>query len=149
VSNSSGFDRPNLAFDVVTVEGKRAVGRKRAALLRALEPVEARPGDRVLWDAQGHRGGGRADRGQGDRHGRLPRRPLPRPAPLRAEGVHRRVLLSIAERAGVAELQPGTGGDQRSSSGRLRPAQPGPGGQLSVATMIFPANRGLSKSELS
>ncbi len=43
VSISSGFDRPNLAFDVVTVEGKGAVGRKRAALLHALEPAEARP----------------------------------------------------------------------------------------------------------
>ena len=43
VSISSGFDRPNLAFDVVTVEGKGAVGRKRAALLHALEHAEARP----------------------------------------------------------------------------------------------------------
>jgi ATP-dependent DNA helicase RecQ len=43
VSISSGFDRPNLAFDVVRVEGKGAVARKRAALLHALEPAEARP----------------------------------------------------------------------------------------------------------
>ena len=43
VSVSSGFDRPNLAFDVVRVEGKGAVARKRAALLHALEPAEARP----------------------------------------------------------------------------------------------------------
>ncbi len=41
VSVSSGFDRPNLAFDVVSVEGKGAVARKRAALLHVLE----RPGD--------------------------------------------------------------------------------------------------------
>ncbi len=43
VSVSSGFDRPNLAFDVVRVEGKGAVARKRAALLHALEPVGSRP----------------------------------------------------------------------------------------------------------
>ncbi len=43
VSVSSGFDRPNLAFDVVGVEGKGAVGRKRAALLHALQEAEARP----------------------------------------------------------------------------------------------------------
>ncbi len=43
VSVSSGFDRPNLAFDVVRVEGKGAVGRKRAALLHVLQDAEARP----------------------------------------------------------------------------------------------------------
>ena len=43
VAVSSGFDRPNLAFDVVRVEGKGAVGRKRAALLHALESAGARP----------------------------------------------------------------------------------------------------------
>jgi RecQ family ATP-dependent DNA helicase len=36
VSISSGFDRPNLSFDVVSVEGKGAIARKRAALLHAL-----------------------------------------------------------------------------------------------------------------
>ncbi|HXA53748.1 MAG TPA: RecQ family ATP-dependent DNA helicase [Solirubrobacteraceae bacterium] len=43
VSISSGFDRPNLAFDVVRLEGKGALARKRAALLRVLEPPPARP----------------------------------------------------------------------------------------------------------
>jgi ATP-dependent DNA helicase RecQ len=43
VSVSSGFDRPNLAFDVVSVEGKGAVARKRAALLHVLERADARP----------------------------------------------------------------------------------------------------------
>jgi ATP-dependent DNA helicase RecQ len=43
VSVSSGFDRPNLAFDVVKVEGKGAVARKRAALLHVLEGAGARP----------------------------------------------------------------------------------------------------------
>jgi ATP-dependent DNA helicase RecQ len=43
VSVSSGFDRPNLAFDVVRVEGKGAVARKRAALLHVLEGADARP----------------------------------------------------------------------------------------------------------
>ena len=41
LSIRSGFDRPNLAFDVVSVEGKGAVARKRAALLHVLEsPVD-------------------------------------------------------------------------------------------------------------
>ena len=37
VAVSSGFDRPNLAFDVVRLEGKGAVERKRRALLHVLE----------------------------------------------------------------------------------------------------------------
>ncbi len=43
VSVSSGFDRPNIAFDVVSVEGKGAVARKRAALMHVIEDPEARP----------------------------------------------------------------------------------------------------------
>jgi ATP-dependent DNA helicase RecQ len=43
VSVRSGFDRPNLTFDVVSVEGKGAVARKRAALMYALEDADARP----------------------------------------------------------------------------------------------------------
>jgi ATP-dependent DNA helicase RecQ len=43
VSIRSGFDRPNLAFDVVSVEGKGAVARKRAALSSVLGDPEARP----------------------------------------------------------------------------------------------------------
>jgi len=43
VSVRSGFDRPNLVFDVVTVEGKGAVTRKRAALLHVLGRTGARP----------------------------------------------------------------------------------------------------------
>jgi RecQ family ATP-dependent DNA helicase len=43
VSIRSGFDRPNLTFDVVSVEGKGAVARKRAALLHVLSDQEARP----------------------------------------------------------------------------------------------------------
>lgn len=39
----SGFDRPNLTFDVVGLEGKGAVARKRAALLHALAGEGARP----------------------------------------------------------------------------------------------------------
>jgi ATP-dependent DNA helicase RecQ len=39
----SGFDRPNLTFDVVALEGKGAVARKRATLLHALERADARP----------------------------------------------------------------------------------------------------------
>ncbi len=43
VSIRSGFDRPNLIFDVVSVEGKGAVSRKWAALLHVLAEQDARP----------------------------------------------------------------------------------------------------------
>jgi RecQ family ATP-dependent DNA helicase len=43
VSVRSGFDRPNLTFDVAVVEGKGAVNRKRAALMHVLADAEARP----------------------------------------------------------------------------------------------------------
>ena len=43
VSVRSGFDRPNLTFDVATVEGKGAVGRKRGALMHVLADPDARP----------------------------------------------------------------------------------------------------------
>jgi ATP-dependent DNA helicase RecQ len=43
LSVRSGFDRPNLAFDVVRLEGKGAVARKRAALLYVLGEPDARP----------------------------------------------------------------------------------------------------------
>ncbi len=43
VGVSSGFDRPNLVFDVVSVEGKGAVARKRKALMHVLESQNARP----------------------------------------------------------------------------------------------------------
>ncbi len=40
----SGFDRPNLTFDVASVEGKGAVNRKRAALMEVLSRRESLPG---------------------------------------------------------------------------------------------------------
>jgi ATP-dependent DNA helicase RecQ len=43
VSIRSGFDRPNVTFDVVSVEGKGAVARKWAALLHVLADDAARP----------------------------------------------------------------------------------------------------------
>jgi RecQ family ATP-dependent DNA helicase len=43
VSIRSGFDRPNLAFDVVSVEGKGAMARKRAVLAGVLGDPGARP----------------------------------------------------------------------------------------------------------
>ncbi len=43
VSIRSGFDRPNLTFDVVSLEGKGSVARKRAALLHILGEQDARP----------------------------------------------------------------------------------------------------------
>jgi ATP-dependent DNA helicase RecQ len=43
VSIRSGFDRPNLVFDVASVEGKGAVARKRAALMHVLSGEESLP----------------------------------------------------------------------------------------------------------
>jgi RecQ family ATP-dependent DNA helicase len=43
VSIRSGFDRPNLSFDVVSLEGKGAVARKQAVLLHALREPVSRP----------------------------------------------------------------------------------------------------------
>jgi ATP-dependent DNA helicase RecQ len=43
VSIRSGFDRPNIIFDVVSVEGKGAVARKRVALMHVLGDAQARP----------------------------------------------------------------------------------------------------------
>jgi ATP-dependent DNA helicase RecQ len=43
VSIRSGFDRPNLVFDVVSVEGKGALDRKRAALFAALSGPSSLP----------------------------------------------------------------------------------------------------------
>lgn len=43
VTVSSGFDRPNLTFDVVGLEGKGAVARKRATLLHVLSQPDSRP----------------------------------------------------------------------------------------------------------
>jgi ATP-dependent DNA helicase RecQ len=43
VSIRSGFDRPNLSFDVVSMEGKGALARKRAALEHVLSDPDARP----------------------------------------------------------------------------------------------------------
>ncbi len=39
----SGFDRPNLVFDVLAVEGKGAQSRKLAALMHVLSAPESRP----------------------------------------------------------------------------------------------------------
>ncbi len=44
VSVRSGFDRPNLTFDVVSVEGKGAMARKWAALMHVLGDPAGRPG---------------------------------------------------------------------------------------------------------
>ncbi|HKH78779.1 MAG TPA: RecQ family ATP-dependent DNA helicase, partial [Solirubrobacteraceae bacterium] len=43
VSVRAGFDRPNLAFDVVSLEGAGTVARKRAALMHILRDPTARP----------------------------------------------------------------------------------------------------------
>ena len=102
---SSGFDRPNIAWDVVSVEGKGAVARKRKALLTGPGASRGAPGDCVLRHAQGHRRGERADCRRGDPHGGLPRRHGAGAPPRRAAGVY-------GGRGG------GGGGDERVRDGR-------------------------------
>ena len=53
----AGFDRPNLSFDIVQFEGKGSKARKLAMLLHGLARRGQPPGDRLLRDPQGHRGG--------------------------------------------------------------------------------------------
>jgi RecQ family ATP-dependent DNA helicase len=43
VSVRSGFDRPNLSFDVLKLEGKGAVARKRSVLAHILSEQQSRP----------------------------------------------------------------------------------------------------------
>ena len=86
----SGFDRPNLTFDVVALEGKGAVARKRATLLYALERDGCATGDRVLRHTQGHRRGHRATARARARRRLLPRRHVSRCAALKPGGVHER-----------------------------------------------------------
>ncbi|MHB8532667.1 MAG: RecQ family ATP-dependent DNA helicase, partial [Solirubrobacteraceae bacterium] len=43
VSVRSGFDRPNISFDVVSFEGKGAMARKRAALMHVLHEARSLP----------------------------------------------------------------------------------------------------------
>ena len=55
----SGFDRPNLSFDTVTVEGKGSKARKLALLEHGLEDAENRARDRLLRHPARHRVGRR------------------------------------------------------------------------------------------
>ena len=56
----SGFDRPNLSFDVVRLEGTGSKARRLALLEAGLADPGEPPGDRLLRHPQGHRRGGRA-----------------------------------------------------------------------------------------
>ena len=58
----SGFDRPNLSFDVLPFDGDGSVARKRATLVAGLAMAGQPSRGRVLRDAQEHRGGRRAAR---------------------------------------------------------------------------------------
>ncbi len=105
VSIRSGFDRPNLTFDVFTAEGKGAVARKRAALMHVLGDPTRTTGDRLLRNPQGQRGGGGADRAGGNPGGRLPRGHDPGGAPREPARVH-------------GGARGGRGGDERIRDGR-------------------------------
>ncbi len=54
----SGFDRPNLSFDVVRLEGKGSKARRTALLEAGPGRPREPPRDRLLRDPQGHRRGG-------------------------------------------------------------------------------------------
>ena len=71
----SGFDRPNLSFDVLPFDGEGSVARKRATLVAGVAARREPPRDRLLRHAQERRG----DRRAAER-ARLPRRPHARPA---------------------------------------------------------------------
>ena len=84
VSVRSGFDRPNIAFDVVAMEGKGAVARKRAALMHVLAGRRIQAGDRVLRDPRDTESVCELIAGGGIAARRLPRRHVPRRSDARA-----------------------------------------------------------------
>ena len=64
----SGFDRPNLSFDVVPLEGHRLQGAAPGAARGRPRRPRQPPGDRLLRHPQGHRrGGGDAARSRPER----------------------------------------------------------------------------------
>ena len=69
----SGFDRPNLSFDVLPFDGEGSVARKRATLVAGLRHAREPPRGRLLRHAQEHRGDRRAARRGGPARRRLPR----------------------------------------------------------------------------
>ena len=62
----SGFDRPNLSFDVLPFDGEGTVARKRATLVAGLKDAREPARGRLLRHAQDHRG----DRGDAAGRGR-------------------------------------------------------------------------------
>ena len=70
----SGFDRPNLSFDVVALEGKGSTARRQALLEAGLRDAGEPAGDRLLRHPQADRGGGGGAARRRRRRGRLPRR---------------------------------------------------------------------------
>ena len=100
---SSGFDRPNLTFDVVGLEGEGAVARKRATLLHVLNSPEgspALPAIVYVGRARTPRQVAYADRGAGDPYRRLPRWPAPERRVLRQEAFYgRRAEVVVATNA--------------------------------------------------
>ena len=86
----SGFDRPNLSFDTVRLEGKGSKARKQRLLEIGLGGPREPPGDRLLRDPARHRGGLRLAALRRARERRLPRRHGPRRAGLRPAPLHDR-----------------------------------------------------------
>ena len=70
----SGFDRPNISFDTVALEGKGSKARKLALLEHGLRRGRESAGDRLLRDAARQRGGGGVAASGGSAGRRLSRR---------------------------------------------------------------------------
>ena len=122
VSIRSGFDRPNLTFDVVSVEGKGAVARKRAALMHVLGDPAARPAIVYCGTRKDTEEVAGAIRGAGDLDGGLPRGHEPGGAAREPGGVHgraRRRWWSRRTRSAWAWTRPTCA---RSPTGRCRRA---------------------------
>ena len=70
----AGFDRPNISFDVIALEGTGSKARRQALLETGLADPGQPSGDRLLRHPQGHRRGGRGAARHGAAGARLPRR---------------------------------------------------------------------------
>ena len=128
VETVGGFDRPNLTFDAVWVEGKGSAARKRAIAAGGDGLGRGRQGDRLLRHPAGGRGDGGVARRRRPPGGRLPRRPgRPRRGP---GGLH-------------LGPRPGRRRHERLRDGRERPgrAPGGPHRPAGLARAALPGGR--------
>ena len=127
-----GFDRPNLTFDALWVEGKGSVARKRQAMLAALEGADGGKAIVYCGTRRAAEETAAAASAAGPRRGRLPRRPLrPRTRPRRPSPAAARAWSRPPMPSGWASTCPTCAWwctprcPTRSSSCTRRPAGPG------------------------